>query len=919
MLSSDAVTPPDTVHDKQGSANPAYKPLRRSARTNPVPTPETSRATKHDIPHECGEARSPKRTRSSSQSSGAAGHDEPAQDSPGTDERGDSSHDLSWTGSKPDVRDGRLRSVLDKITRRPGFLDQDEIFALVDLIELRHGNLPFVFGQCLGPHHAGVPIAGQYLAEYNAASTRAIFFNHGKVSDPTDYSVVAGSHWALGFEHSGRFLYYDSVCVEREIRAAFALDAYMKLLSASGVAHDLKGKIRPVSPQPSGWECGMLAVEILRKITCEHVNKQSTVDTWGNDLSVVTKKWQRLIQSALLDVDLPSSGDDSGDEPDDDSDDSHSDDSHSDDSHGSGGGDLQGDDPEPDVDDGSDWNPDPDSQSSGCSDEDIDADDGLYITDDEEYVNKPCLVDEPECLSDLESDSDEAAAAKPKSTRRTSARTTKGRRHVTEKFVPVPESFDDWLARINREYPVADADNDEDVKRFRANWRELVSRLDSDIKAYKSLSVAEKEESRRAIHYSARKFFYNKGAQDISDNHLAHTPLIAQKILGNPDLAPEDILRLPEGVPELLLWGVYQIIPARYPLENIVNAPHPQYEYIVIDTVRFLRDGVDPLSAKEFMSYAGSATNNSHGLRRRGQQHTLEVNRDELKSELEVHKYGIQKDVVNHFRVTSAWDRDDDADPRYPESYEGLLMTYLGLQLYGTDGKNHPMASFRLNQRLRLGLDLPDLSGFSLNRAWPLLQGLHGGSSTADRICGNPKCEKKAPIYNHPPTDSGIEGPICQRCIGWYRRHASMWPIRRDGKLAQHTNADGTQKFRHPDGTMMTCQAECHVHNPVPVKNNIIANYRNTGVGVCRTCSNRLTQFGWKLADGKLYANNWEPPKQRPRVCTNPACIGTVTDICNWKKTGVFLCNTCRHYCKLVEGQVVNRQGQVLLPYPGWP
>lgn len=912
MLSSDAVTPPDTVHDKQGSAKPAYKPLRRSARTNKVLTPETIRVTKHGISHEDGEARSSKRTRSSSQTSGAARHDKPARDSPGTDKRDDSSHDLSWTGSKPDVRDGRLRSVLDKITRRPDFLDQDEIFALVDLMELRYGELPFVAGQCLGPHHPGVPMADKNLDEYKAASTRAIFFNHGRVSDPTDSSVIAGLHWALGVEHDGRFSYYDSVRDGRDLRAAGALSAYNKLLSASGVSHVPKGNVRRVKEQPHGWECGLLAVEILRQITCEHGNDPSAVNTWGDDLSIVTEKWQRLIQSVLLDVDLSSSSDDPDDNP------------------GSDSTDSEGDDSESDVDGDTDYRPDQDETGNydpsdgDTADDDDDDNDSLYITDDEEYINKPCLVDEPEpeCQSDLESDSDKAAEAKPKSTRRTLARTTKARRHVAKKFVPVPESFDDWLARINREYPVADADNDKDIKRFRANWRELVSRLDRIIKGYKGLSDSQKTEFKRSLHYSVTRFFHMKGPEDISDNHIAHTPLIAQKILGNPDLAPEDLLRLPEGVPELLLWGVYQIIPARYPLENIVNAPHPQYEFRLIDTVRSLRDGVDPLSAKEFMSYTGSAINNENGLRTRVHKHTLETNRDELKSDLAVHKYGNQKDIVCHYRITSAWDRDDDTDPRYPPSYEGMLMTYLGLQLYGTDGENHPMATFRLNRRLRLGLDLPDLSGFSLNRAWPLFQGFSKGGSTgtANRICANPGCGKKAPRFNGAPKDSGIDEAICNRCADWYRIHDSMWPIRKDGRLAQRTNADGTAMFKHPDGTIMTCQAEGHIHHPDPVKNNIVVNYRNTGVGVCHRCACLLTVHGWKVADGKLYGN-WEPPKQRPGVCTNPACPGTaaVPKPSNWKKTGVFLCIICRiRQCKLIGGQVVNRQGQVLLPTPGF-
>lgn len=155
-----------------------------------------------------------------------------------------------------------------------------------------------------------------------------------------------------------------------------------------------------------------------------------------------------------------------------------------------------------------------------------DDDDSLYITDNEEYLNRPCLGDELDGVSDQEFETDEAAEDEPKSTERDSARTANGGRHAIKKFVSVPESLDDWLARINREHPVADADNDEDVKRFRAEWSELVSRLDRKVKGYKGLSASQKEESRRWLHFGVSVFFHKKGPEDISNNqlHRAHIP-----------------------------------------------------------------------------------------------------------------------------------------------------------------------------------------------------------------------------------------------------------------------------------------------------------------------------------------------------------------------------------------------------------
>lgn len=51
-------------------------------------------------------------------------------------------------------------------------------------------------------------------------------------------------------------------------------------------------------------------------------------------------------------------------------------------------------------------------------------------------------MDEPEGLSEVESEPDEAAD-KPKLAKQKSTRAAKGSRHITKKFIPVPESFND--------------------------------------------------------------------------------------------------------------------------------------------------------------------------------------------------------------------------------------------------------------------------------------------------------------------------------------------------------------------------------------------------------------------------------------------------------------------------------------------
>lgn len=97
---------------------------------------------------------------------------------------------MSWTESILNVREDYLHSVLEKITYKPAWLDQDEIFVLIDLLGLHYSMLPFVAGQYLGPHHPSIPIADKNLNEYEAASTRAIFVSHGEVSGPTKYNTI---------------------------------------------------------------------------------------------------------------------------------------------------------------------------------------------------------------------------------------------------------------------------------------------------------------------------------------------------------------------------------------------------------------------------------------------------------------------------------------------------------------------------------------------------------------------------------------------------------------------------------------------------------------------------------------------------------------------------------------------------------
>lgn len=174
-----------------------------------------------------------------------------------------------------------------------------------------------------------------------------------------------------------------------------------------------------------------------------------------------------------------------------------------------------------------------------------------------------------------------------------------------------------------------------------------------------------------------------------------------------PDLEPKDLLDLPEDATTLLRGGVYLDVLGRYGLDQIERRPHPDYHFFKTDSVRSLKSGVLPASAEEFRLYGGSSILN---VPLRLHTHILEMNRpeDDKKQPECAHyaEFGNSPDVVSHFRLTSAWDQSDDR--RFPVLFEGLLITYLGLQTDGKTGEHHPAETYELNRELRQGLDLPD-------------------------------------------------------------------------------------------------------------------------------------------------------------------------------------------------------------------
>ncbi|KAI1405270.1 hypothetical protein F4819DRAFT_8606 [Hypoxylon fuscum] len=98
-------------------------------------------------------------------------------------------------------------------------------------------------------------------------------------------------------------------------------------------------------------------------------------------------------------------------------------------------------------------------------------------------------------------------------------------------------------------------------------------------------------------------------------------------------------------------------------------------------------------------------------------------------SAADLHWEDLQQHMPGHFKGE---DRDQEIQHWKLILIEGLIMTYLGLY-----SMHHPACTFKLNHSLRQGIDLPGMSSHSLNRAWPLYQGIAEHNKIPCNICSS--------------------------------------------------------------------------------------------------------------------------------------------------------------------------------------
>ncbi|KAF4448001.1 hypothetical protein FALBO_16868, partial [Fusarium albosuccineum] len=146
----------------------------------------------------------------------------------------------------------------------------------------------------------------------------------------------------------------------------------------------------------------------------------------------------------------------------------------------------------------------------------------------------------------------------------------------------------------------------------------------------------------------------------------------------------------------------------------------------------------------------------SHGGYTRITTHKREANRSNGQSRGLHYAFTRQSGVITNYYVVGTWtnhyvmdscQETQDLERWLPIFLEGLLIIYLGT--YHCDYKPQTESlqstfsspSYVLADQLRLELALPDLHALSLNRAWPLMQGVNGGMVKA-RQCVNPNCKR---------------------------------------------------------------------------------------------------------------------------------------------------------------------------------
>lgn len=210
--------------------------------------------------------------------------------------------DVEWTQHTINLN-AALKILYDK-----DWLDDEQLGALIQLA-LQGSNTPFF---CLGMFLSHmieiqeIELLGAQRESFCQATVRIIPLNAGSMTTarPTSSDVVNGDHWGLALEYNGVFYYFDTMVSGRSQRCARVYGWYQRIRSSAGITSPLRSEAVTVENQPKGgWQCGMLAAEILRKIVQDHNCDPSAVTSWGPESFYdIIKKWVTAIAQELGDA-----------------------------------------------------------------------------------------------------------------------------------------------------------------------------------------------------------------------------------------------------------------------------------------------------------------------------------------------------------------------------------------------------------------------------------------------------------------------------------------------------------------------------------------------------------------------------------------------------------------------------------------
>ncbi|KAH7177704.1 hypothetical protein DER46DRAFT_642539 [Fusarium sp. MPI-SDFR-AT-0072] len=317
-----------------------------------------------------------------------------------------------------------------------------------------------------------------------------------------------------------------------------------------------------------------------------------------------------------------------------------------------------------------------------------------------------------------------------------------------------------YLSSIDNRYIVRD--EDPDLIRFRITLTEIIHRLCTFARqSTKEWFHLPREQ--REITLQFRSLLSKMSPDNLLHHIISGMPRVTQKILGKLSLEPIDLLGLPKvpfNFPHRL---VYADVATRIPLSNVVRGPSELN--LRATSVKKLREGANSCQASEINIYIGSSISKRGGRDRLAQHEAMAMDPG---SEGAHYQFITQEDVIPNFHLLGMWENpwlgkavDQDTTRSIPIFCEGLMMTYLNLYSGNPNpgrvpSMYRPDASLALDVYLRDGLGLPELGSFSLNRAWPLVQGCPGSAIQAYR-CANKQCGKS--------TRFAIPGEIKARCL----------------------------------------------------------------------------------------------------------------------------------------------------------